>query len=176
VCHGRNCIMISGQASVVISHKVWCGSLRNPKEVMGNKTIGVCMLVLRAIWETGGTAALEHPLSSGIWRLQCIHSFLGLHGVRKVRLHQCMYGLRPSDDCSARYRKATGLILVGGSPFRARTCDGSRRHVPILGTVTRCGPNDVQASVARSHESGVYPASLCRCLAKFHCYGCCRRR
>ena len=55
------------------SHKTWYGILRNAKEVMRNKTIGVCMLVLRAIWETGATATLEHPLSSGTWRLQCIH-------------------------------------------------------------------------------------------------------
>ncbi len=97
-----------------------------------------CFL-LRAIWEISGTASFEHPLTSRIWKLRSIRAILGLPGCRKVRIDQCMYGLRPGDDVggSKRYLKPTGLLLCGSAPFDTRMRDHSHEHTQILGSYRR---------------------------------------
>ena len=97
-----------------------------------------------------------------------MHGLLGLPGIRKVRIDQCEYGLRPGDDASKRYLKPTGILLCGDGPFDARRCRGCHDQIQILGGYRSVGAEGKARTVQRSHEAGAYPRPLCNCLAKFH--------
>ena len=59
----------------------WFGSLTDKKEVLGNQTLGVTVLLIRTLYECGGTVSFEHPRRSYAWKLQCFRSMLSWPGV-----------------------------------------------------------------------------------------------
>jgi hypothetical protein len=75
----------------------WWGDPNNAVETLGNRTIGATVLVMRALFETGGTFSLEHPLRSRIWGLKCFEAIMGWAGVGRTRIDQCEFGLAPGD-------------------------------------------------------------------------------
>ena len=143
------------------------GACLDEREIRGNRTIGVTVLLLRAIFEMFGCATLEHPLTSGIWRLDCIHALLSFIGIEKVRIDQCMFGLRPGDNFRARYKKPTGILNIGSRAFQSILCDGKHEHTQILSSYSIV-QNGRKVSVRRSQEAGSYPPRLCKCLGTHH--------
>ena len=148
----------------------WAGDCSDERETRGNRTMGVAILLPRAIWEIYGTASFEHSLTTRIWKLRSVRAILGLPGCRKVRIDQRMYGLRPGDDVggSKRYLKPTGLLLCGSAPFDTRLRDHSHEHTQIIGSYRHIDGQGKSATIQRSHAAGAYPPALCSCLGVFH--------
>ncbi len=152
------------------SPELWEGLCQDIREVLGNRTMGASVLILRAIWEVMGIASLEHPLASRIWGLKSVRGLLGLPGVCVVRIDQCAFGLRPGDDVTKklRYLKPTRLLLVGSGSFDDHRCNGKHSHVQILGNYRIQGSEGKMVTVRRSQEAGCYPDALCHALGTFH--------
>jgi hypothetical protein len=143
----------------------WFGSLRDKKEVLGNRTLGVTVLLIRALYESGGTVTFEDPKRSFAWKLACFRSILSWKDVWKIDIDLCEYGLTPGDDRQARYRKGTCVMGFGFRPLEQRKCQGGHRHIPIESSYR----NSHGVRVRRSAEAGVYTSNFGDCLAAVHC-------
>ena len=141
----------------------WWGDPGNAVEIFGNRTIGATVLVMRALFETGGTFTLEHPLRSRIWTLKCFEAIMGWSGVRRTRIDQCEFGLSPGDAPSKRYLKPTYILHYSPQPFASRLCSETHEHVKNESGYRRNGK-----TIRRSQEAGEYPPRLARALARIH--------
>ncbi len=144
------------------------GDCVDEREIRGNCTIGVSLLLLRFLWQMHGVATFEHPLTSLVWKLRAISSLLGHVGIHKCKIHQCAFGLRPGDDCTRRYFKPTGILTIGARCFAGRTYSRQHLHAQIIGSYSKVIDGS-KVVVQRSHEAGAYPAQLCRSFADVHC-------
>ena len=141
----------------------WWGDPNNAVEILGNRTIGATVLVMRALFETGGTFSLEHPLRSRIWGLKCFEAIMGWAGVGRTRIDQCEFGLAPGDAPSKRYLKPTYILHYSPQRFASRLCSGNHEHVKIESGYRLNGK-----TIRRSQEAGEYPTRFARALAGIH--------
>ena len=142
----------------------WHGSGDLDVEILGNITLGVTVLLMRGLYECGGSFSFEHPLCARSWSTPALRAIAGWQDVQLVRIDQCAYGLRPAVPKDTFYLKPTRLLLYGPNKFLPKRCPGDHAHTVVLG-----GSHDATGRpVKRSTEAGVYPAALCRAIAKFH--------
>ena len=147
----------------VRSQTRWWGSAENPIEVFGNRTMGATVVLMRALWEMGGSFTFEHPLRSKAWGLKAFHTILGWVGVQTSRIDRCEYGLKPGDQPHMRYFKPTGIMHSSPQPFLAKRCRDNHEHVKIESGY-RCNGKTIR----RSTEAGAYPWRLAQALAGVH--------
>ena len=153
------------------SRSNWLGSLRDEKQILGNKTVGASLLIVRALYEAGGSCSVEHPLRSYMWLLGSFRSICGWQEVSKSRIDMCAYRLHPRNDSRTFYRKPTYIMHFGSGVFRPRQCPKDHNHQPVESSYYFEGKN-----VRRSQEAGEYTKDLARSLAAFHVSSCRRPR
>ena len=132
------------------------GCLTNPVEILGNRTVDATLVLMRALYEMGGTFTFEHALRFKCWSLKALQSMMGLGGVTRTHIDQCMFGLKPCDQPSSRYLRLTSNLSCGPVAFVGRSCNGQHTHVKI-----ESGYRGLDGkTVRRSSEAGTYPRVL----------------
>lgn len=115
------------------------------------------LIAVAVIWEcerVGATFSLENPRSSRLWRFPPVAELLGWPNVSLSELHMCQFG------CA--YKKPTFIMsnLPCGDAL-SRRCSGGHAHERLRGKCKEGG-----GWKSRTEAAGVYPWSLCRCLAR----------
>ena len=108
------------------------GRASNPIEVLGKRTVGATILIMRALYETGGSFTIEHPLRSRIWSFKCFQAIMGWEGVQRSRIDQCEFGLAPGDAPHKRYLKPTFILHFSPKPFVPKQCCGVHEHIKMV--------------------------------------------
>ena len=78
--------------------------------LIGNRLLGVAILLAYHIWAVGGFAVLEHPMlpvtphSASIWRLAVVRLLCKQHDVAKIAIKQGLFGAKSS--------KPTDLLII----------------------------------------------------------------
>lgn len=139
----------------------WWGSAYNTVEILGNRTVGATVLLMRAFtkWEV-----LLHWSINWVTRirgLKCFRAIMGWDGVQHSWVDQCEFGLTPGDAPSKRYLKPTYILDLSLQPFGPKLCLAGHEHVKIEGGYRLHGK-----IIRRSTEAGAYPWRLARALAE----------
>lgn len=90
-------------------------NLRDLEKVRGaNIMVRRAAKIIRFCWSHGIAGYLENPWSSRLWKARAIRRLLKHANVFLVRCDMCQYG--------RQWRKPTGLLVWGCSPFILKTC------------------------------------------------------
>ena len=147
------------------------------QEIDGNLFAEFTAELCETAYEHGKEFVIESSMPTGrypkLWDQGCIKRLRQRTGARIVPTHLCQWGLGPSDDPAARYRKGQWNLVSPGlyiyALLLARRCQGGHQHAQLKGGVQG-------ASYPRTREAQVYPPGLCKAwtlvvLGAYHAWG-----
>ena len=150
---------------------------RTQQEIDGNLFAEFTAELCETAYEHGKEFVVESSMPTGrypkLWDQECIRRLRQRTGARIVPTHLCQWGLGPSDDPEARYRKGQWNLVSPGlyiyALLLARRCQGGHTHIQLKGGVRG-------ASYPRTREAQVYPPALCKAwslaiLGAYHAWG-----
>ena len=106
--------------------------------------------------KSGRHFIFEQPQSSRAWSLNEVVKMTYQEGVERTTFHQCMYGLRASDEQgSAPAYKPTSVLTNHPALVEVlrKRCDGGHRHAQLIGK-------------SACTQAAQYPPGLCSAMVK----------